>query len=141
MSIENDLSSIAQSLAKIAEHLTASEPVVASSSNTAHVVHVSPTIERPTVQQSATPATPVAEKHTTLVTQAATYTVPTEVKIDAPFADHAALMTFVMDNYKALGPIKGAKIQDVLTSVGVKNINEVKPEHYAAIKAGVEALK
>ena len=50
-------------------------------------------------------------------------------------------MIFVMDSYKALGPIKGAKIQDVLNSVGVKNINEVKPEHYAAIKAGVEALK
>jgi uncharacterized protein YpuA (DUF1002 family) len=46
-----------------------------------------------------------------------------------------------MDTYKSLGPIKGAKIQEVLNGVGVKNINEVKPEMYAAVKAGIEALK
>jgi hypothetical protein len=77
-----------------------------------------------------------------VVAPSVSFDVPVQASpSDAPFADHAALMTFVMDNYKALGPIKGAKIQDVLTSVGVKNINEVKPEMYAAIKAGVEALK
>ena len=113
MSIENSLSSIAQSLAKIAEHLTADK-------------------QGPVTMAAQGGLLPVA----------APVIAPAEtVRGDAPFADHAALMTFVMDNYKALGPIKGAKIQDVLTSVGVKNINEVKPEHYAAIKAGVEALK
>lgn len=91
----------------------------------------------PNVQPVSTPVAPV----TVAPVAPAPVVTATVSPSDAPFADHAALMTFVMDSYKALGPIKGAKIQDVLTSVGVKNINEVKPEMYAAIKAGVEALK
>lgn len=50
-------------------------------------------------------------------------------------------MQYVMAKYKALGPVKGGMIQSVLTSLGVTNINEVKPEQYAAFHAGVEAIQ
>ena len=59
----------------------------------------------------------------------------------APFSDAKGLMDYVMTKYKALGPEKGAKIHGVLTSIGVQNINEVKPEQYAALVAGVEAIQ
>jgi pyruvate dehydrogenase E2 component (dihydrolipoamide acetyltransferase) len=58
----------------------------------------------------------------------------------APFSDAKGLMDYVMTKYKALGPEKGAKIHGVLTSIGVQNINEVKPEQYAALVAGVEGI-
>jgi hypothetical protein len=59
----------------------------------------------------------------------------------APFTDGKGLIDYVMGAYKALGPQKGAQIQGVLTGMGYQNINDVKPEHYAALHTGVEALK
>ena len=59
----------------------------------------------------------------------------------APFTDGKGLIDYVMSAYKALGAAKGANIQGVLTGMGYQNINDVKPEHYAALFAGVEALK
>ena len=50
-------------------------------------------------------------------------------------------MDYVMSSYKALGPQKGAQIQGVLGSLGVSTINELRPEQYGALFAGVEALK
>jgi hypothetical protein len=59
----------------------------------------------------------------------------------APFSDGKGLIDYVMGAYKALGPQKGAMIQGVLTGLGYQNINDVKPEHYAALHTGVEGLK
>ena len=59
----------------------------------------------------------------------------------APFTDGKGLIDYVMSAYKALGPQKGAQIQNVLTGLGYQNINDVKPEHYGALYQGVEALK
>ena len=59
----------------------------------------------------------------------------------APFSDPKGLIDYVMSAYKVLGPQKGAQIQQVLTGLGYGNINDVKPEHYGALHAGVEALK
>jgi hypothetical protein len=61
--------------------------------------------------------------------------------ISCPFTDGKGLIDYVMSAYKALGAAKGANIQGVLTGMGYQNINDVKPEHYAALFAGVEALK
>ena len=58
-----------------------------------------------------------------------------------PFSDGQGLIAYVMDAYKSMGPTKGAGIQGVLTSIGVANINDVKPEQYGTLYAGVEALK
>lgn len=59
----------------------------------------------------------------------------------APFTDGKGLIDYVMGAYKALGPQKGAQIQNVLVGLGYQNINDVKPEHYGQLFAGVEALK
>lgn len=59
----------------------------------------------------------------------------------APFTDGKGLIDYVMGAYKALGPQRGAQIQGVLTGLGYQNINDIKPEHYGALFAGVEALK
>lgn len=58
----------------------------------------------------------------------------------APFSDGKGLVDYVMTKYKALGPEKGARIQEVLGTLGYGNINDVKPEHYGALFAGIEAL-
>jgi 2-oxoglutarate dehydrogenase E2 component (dihydrolipoamide succinyltransferase) len=65
----------------------------------------------------------------------------TSTTSSAPFSDPKGLIDYVMGAYKALGPQKGALIQGVLTGLGYQNINDVKPEHYAALHTGVEALK
>ena len=66
---------------------------------------------------------------------------PVAAVVGAPFSDPKGLITYVMASYTALGPQKGAMIQGVLTSLGYQNINDVKPEHYGQLFAGVEALK
>lgn len=60
---------------------------------------------------------------------------------NAPFTDGKGLIEYVMNSYKALGPQKGAQIQNILTGLGYQNINDIKPEHYGQLYAGVEALK
>jgi hypothetical protein len=59
----------------------------------------------------------------------------------APFDNPKGLIDFVMGSYKALGPVKGAGIQGVLTGLGYQNINDVNPAHYGALFSGIEALK
>jgi hypothetical protein len=58
-----------------------------------------------------------------------------------PFVDQKGLIGYVMEAYKQMGQQKGAKIQGVLDSLGIKNINEVKPELYQGLYDGVEALR
>jgi len=59
----------------------------------------------------------------------------------APFTDGKGLIDYVMTIYKELGPEKGAKIQGVLTELGLQNVNELRPTEYATFYAKVEALK
>ena len=60
--------------------------------------------------------------------------------VPVPFTSQKELITYVMGAYKALGP-NGDKIQEVLNTVGVKNINDVQPAMYKALFDGIEALK
>jgi hypothetical protein len=59
----------------------------------------------------------------------------------APFTDGKGLIDYVMGAYKAMGAQKGAQIQTVLTGLGYANINDIKQSDYAALFAGIEALK
>lgn len=137
MTIEQNLSSIAESLKIIAAALSKG----VNQTHTPVAVPV-PYVEPapvvvaqtvvPNVQAAPIPVAPKMDTPTPVVTaQAAPATAsPSDFN----------LTTFVLDSYKALGPVKGAGIQAVLQSVGAKNINDVKPEQYATVKAGVEAL-
>ncbi|CAB5222534.1 hypothetical protein UFOVP372_13 [uncultured Caudovirales phage] len=89
-----------------------------------------PVVEAPVAAAPTMPAPP------TFVTPA-----PAPAPTGAPFSDPKGLIDYVMGAYKALGPQKGAMIQGVLTGLGYQNINDVKPEHYAALHTGVEGLK
>ena len=50
------------------------------------------------------------------------------------------MVKYVMEKYSALGAEKGAGIQGVMGDLGYTNINDIKPEHYAQMYAGIEAI-
>ena len=134
MSIETDLSSIAQSLATIAAHITAKPTDMVALAEYLEKAKA-PVAEAP--KQEPIIAAPVP-----VVTIAAPTPAPVStIAMSSTFTNAAELTSYVMNAYKTLGPIKGAKIQEVLQSVGAKNINDVAPEHYATVKAGVDALQ
>lgn len=130
MTIEMNLASIAKSLETIANAL--SQRPVQSAPTVMPAAPVTP------VPVTPVPATPVVQSTPTVSFAPAVQTISAT---PTTFADHNAFVQYVMDSYRALGPIKGAAIQDVLGSVGVKNINDVKAEMYAQVKAGIDALK
>jgi hypothetical protein len=99
----------------------------------APVVQAAPVAAPITVSVTAAPAMPAPPSFV--------MPAPAPVATGAPFSDGKGLIDYVMGAYKALGPQKGALIQGVLTGLGYQNINDVKPEHYGALFAGVEALK
>jgi hypothetical protein len=95
-------------------------------------------IEQPAPKNKA-PAKPVEEaKPQDVVVEEPP--APQPVVSDAPFTDASGMTQYVMQSYKALGS-KGIEIQTVLNNLGYTNINDVKPEHYGQLYAGVEALK
>ena len=99
----------------------------------APVVQAAPVAAPVTVSVTAAPAMPAPPSFV--------MPAPAPAASGAPFSDGKGLIDYVMGAYKALGPQKGALIQGVLTGLGYQNINDVKPEHYGALFAGVEALK
>lgn len=71
-----------------------------------------------------------------------TFVAPVEPpKPGAPFSDPKGMIQYVTESYKALGPVKGAKIQDIITALGHHNINDIRPDQYASLYASMEALK
>ena len=58
-----------------------------------------------------------------------------------PFSDAKGMLQYLMTAYQTMGPVKGAAIQGVLTTLGVGNVNDVRPDQYAQLHAGVEALR
>ena len=148
MSLENNLASIAKSLELIATALTAKNanptPVAAPAQPVSVPVAAVPA---PVVAAPVMPALPVFTPAAPTPT-APVMAIPTPVAVAAPtpvsaspFSDKNAMMDFVMTSYRALGAEKGAKIQDVLTTIGYKNINDVPVEKWADLKAGIEGLK
>ncbi len=99
----------------------------------APVVQAAPVAAPITVSVTAAPAMPAPPSFV--------MPAPAPVASGAPFTDGKGLIDYVMGAYKALGPQKGALIQGVLTGLGYQNINDVKPEHYGQLFAGVEGLK
>ena len=131
MSIENNLASIAASLVTIAEALK---------NGTTH--QTAATVAAPAPVGNVQPA-PIPAAHV-MVTPVAPSVQATPVAAspsDCPITDQPSLIAYVMTSYKDMGPVKGNQIQGVLATLGITNINEAKPEQYAAIHAGVEALK
>jgi hypothetical protein len=110
-------------------------PVAAPAAAPAAPALVAPTPATP-APVAAAPAMPAPPVFAPPAPVAPAATLP-----KAPFTDQKSLIDYVMSSYKALGVAKGAQIQQVLVSLGHQNINDVKPENYDALFAGVEALK
>ena len=120
--------------AQVAHVTAAPAPVQAPIAQVAQVAAPVSVVQAPVVQ--AVVAAPAMPAPPTFATPA-----PAQVLQGAPFTDGKGLLDYVMSASKAMGAAKGAGIQGVLTSLGLANINDVKPEQYAALYAGVEALK
>lgn len=139
MSIENTLERIAEALEKIAagkyQPVQTTIPVAPIAEVKKPLEVVIPTlIPQPPAPTLVAPA-PVA-------VPAPVVAVPAAVSPSScPINNGKELMEFVMSAYRTLGPEKGARIQEVLSSIGCAAINEVRPDQYAALYAGVEALK
>ena len=137
MSLENKIEALTAAVVALTAKLESSNvaPAAPVAPAPAPVVEVAPVVAAPLVQAPAMPAAPVF----TAPVIAASAAAP--VATGAPFSDGKGLIDYVMASYKALGAAKGAQIQNVLVTLGYQNINDVKPEHYGALFAGVEALK
>lgn len=59
----------------------------------------------------------------------------------APFSTQQELFNYTGAAYQAMGPEKGGKIQGILQTMGLTNLNDVKPEQYGNFYALVEQLK
>lgn len=66
---------------------------------------------------------------------------PAAAVVAAPFQNPQGVMEYTMGAYKAMGPEKGNKIQGILQSMGVQNLNDLKPEQYGQFYQSVEQLK
>lgn len=136
MSLENEIKNLAAAVialtAKI-EGINVAAPVPVAQAPVAAPTPVAAPVATP-APVAAPVAMPAAPSFVAQAPVAA-------VAAGAPFNDPKGLLDYVMGAYKALGADKGQQIQGVLTGMGYQNINDVKPEHYAQLHAGVEALK
>lgn len=135
MSIENHLAALTAAVVELTAALKAGNTGTATVPQTPAPAPA-PVYQAPVAQMFAPPAPQMPAPPS--------FAAPAPVAPQAPavpFSDGQGLIAYVMDAYKSMGPTKGAGIQGVLTSIGVANINDVKPEQYATLYAGVEALK
>ena len=144
MSLETEIQALAQAVIALTAKIEGINvaPAATVAPAPAPVVQAAPVVvsvvdaTAPLVQPA--PAAPVMPAPPAFVAPAP---VAAPVASGAPFTDGKGLIDYVMGAYKALGAAKGAQIQNVLVGLGYQNINDVKPEHYGQLFAGVEALK
>jgi hypothetical protein len=143
MSLENKIEALTAAVVALTAKLESSNvaPAAPVAPTPAPVVQAAPVLK--TAEESAHIAAPVAAAPAMPAPPAfvAPAPVAAPAPTGAPFSDGKGLIDYVMGAYKALGAAKGAQIQNVLVGLGYQNINDVKPEHYGALFAGVEALK
>jgi hypothetical protein len=141
MSLEAEIKALAQAVialtAKI-EGINVTAPA-AVAPTPAPVVQAAPVVVSVADTPAPVAAAPAMPAPPAFVAPAPAAAAP--VATGAPFTDGKGLIDYVMGAYKALGAAKGAQIQNVLVGLGYQNINDVKPEHYGQLFAGVEALK
>lgn len=144
MSLETEIKALAAAVVALTAKIEGINvaPAATVAPAPAPVVEAAPVVvsvvDTPAPLVQAAPAAPVMPAPPAFVAPAP---VAAPVTSGAPFTDGKGLIDYVMGAYKALGAAKGAQIQNVLVGLGYQNINDVKPEHYAQLFSGVEALK
>ena len=134
MSIENHLAALTAAVVELTAALRANQTGTAT-------VPQAPAPAPAPVAQAPVFQAPAAQMPAPPIFAAPAPAPVVQQSVIVPFSDGQGLIAYVMDAYKSMGPTKGAGIQGVLTSIGVANINDVKPEQYGTLFAGVEALK
>jgi pyruvate dehydrogenase E2 component (dihydrolipoamide acetyltransferase) len=66
---------------------------------------------------------------------------PAVPAVEVPFSDSNGMTQYVLNVYREIGPQRAAGIQAVIQQLGVTNINDIKPEQYGQLWAGVEAVR
>jgi hypothetical protein len=98
-------------------------------------VVTAPVMESPSEVPAPIPAPPP------VVTPAAPAVTPPSTN-DCPITDHKSLIAYMMNKYRECGPVHGQQLQAIMEqTTGCKNINDIKPEMYGALYAGIEAFK
>jgi len=145
MSLENKIEALTAAVVALTAKLESSNvaPAAPVAPTPAPVVQAAPVVIAPLVQAApvAAPVMPAPPAFVAPAVNPSPTATATTTTSNAPFSDGKGLIDYVMGAYKALGAAKGAQIQNVLVGLGYQNINDVKPEHYGALFAGVEALK
>ena len=67
--------------------------------------------------------------------------VPAQQAAVAPFTTQQDLFTYTTQAYQAMGAEKGQRIMQILSGLGIQNLNDLKPEQYGTFYQHVEALK
>lgn len=107
-------------------------PVVTQSAPAPAVAPV--TVPTPAPAAPAMPAAPV-------FAPAPAAPAPTAPAVEVPFSDNNGMTQYVLNVYREIGPQRAAGIQAVIQQLGVTNINDIKPEQYGQLWAGVEAVR
>ena len=66
---------------------------------------------------------------------------PVVQDVQVPFSDANGMTQYVLNVYREIGPQRAQGIQTVIQQLGVTNINDIKPEQYGQLWAGVEAVR
>ena len=131
---------VREKVASVVSPVAAVAPVIPKPAPVAAAPVAAPVIVAPVIAPVVAPVSVAAPVMPAPPSFAAPVVAPV-VSGTAPFSDPKGLIDFVMTSYKALGAVKGAGIQGVLTGLGYQNINDVNPAHYGALFTGIEALK
>ena len=131
---------VREKVASVVVPVAAVAPVIPKPTPVAAAPVAAPVIVAPVIAPVVAPVSVAAPVMPAPPSFAAPVVTPV-VSNTAPFSDPKGLIDFVMTSYKALGAVKGAGIQGVLTGLGYQNINDVNPAHYGALFTGIEALK
>lgn len=131
---------VREKVASVVVPVAAVAPVIPKPTPVAAAPVAAPVIVAPVIAPVVAPVSVAAPVMPAPPSFAAPVVAPV-VSGTAPFSDPKGLIDFVMTSYKALGAVKGAGIQGVLTGLGLTNINDVNPAHYGALFTGIEALK
>jgi hypothetical protein len=107
-------------------------PVVAQS---APAPAVAPVVVPTPAPAPAMPAAPV------FAAPAPAAPAPVVQDVQVPFSDANGMTQYVLNVYREIGPQRAQGIQAVIQQLGVTNINDIKPEQYGQLWAGVEAVR
>ena len=133
-----------EAVAKVEEKVASVAPAAPVAPAPAPVVQAP--VQAPQVVQNVAAPAPVVQAPVAMPTPPtfeapAPAPAPVAAPTAVPFKDNQELTQYVLNVYRELGPQKGMQIQKVLDSMGIKNINDTRPDQYAQFYAGVEQIR